>query len=280
MTRTEAIKQIMYLMEGYDEATRGNDIYHKCVRHIVDKKNVRFSFSDKDFLAYKFEDTNLTREEVEALELITGSEDWLKNERTFQDTMETTIQKEDNMTNTFNFKKAETVLSAFENYRFLPDYGTALETKDWTIFRIMTIDGGVNFGMQIGNGRYFINIYREIKDSVGNVLGMGWDMDEVTRERALTHIEENMDIINGVTDDTDWNGFIMESLSNAEEVDEVDKEATGNTCTISVAHLTLMIETLKNARDDMDENKNRGAHIDVDMVLEGLEGILRTGGIC
>lgn len=83
MTRTEAITQVMYITEGYDEGTTGNNIYHKCAKHVNENKNVRFSFSDKDFLGYKFEDTNLTKKEVEALEIITGSEDWCKDERKF-----------------------------------------------------------------------------------------------------------------------------------------------------------------------------------------------------
>lgn len=75
MTRLEAIRVLYYLCEGH----WGEDYYP--IQEKLDRgrngDNIRFTKYQKEFLAYKFENTMLDKEDVEALEIITGSKDWL-----------------------------------------------------------------------------------------------------------------------------------------------------------------------------------------------------------
>lgn len=80
MKRTEAIKNVLVMIEGGGDY---EEMYNRANKALDEGKIPRFTKYEKELLAYKYECTMLTEEEVESLEIVTGLKDWLKEERIY-----------------------------------------------------------------------------------------------------------------------------------------------------------------------------------------------------
>lgn len=73
MTRLEALNIVLINIEGGGDY---QDMYDRAHAALAKGKMPRFTKYEKELLAYKFESNMLDEEDVEALEMITGSKDW------------------------------------------------------------------------------------------------------------------------------------------------------------------------------------------------------------
>lgn len=72
------LRTMCILLEGHEEGIY-ESIYNRVRKAVAENRtNVRFSFYDKDCLAYKLENPNLLEKEIKVLEKVTGSKysDW------------------------------------------------------------------------------------------------------------------------------------------------------------------------------------------------------------
>lgn len=78
MTRAEALEIVLINIEGGGDYA---EMYDRAYATLAKGKMPRFSSYEKELIAYKFECSMLSSEDVEALEIITGTKDWCPEKR-------------------------------------------------------------------------------------------------------------------------------------------------------------------------------------------------------